>query len=614
MKKILTLLVLVSSLTLFHASAQTLDFDYLAPHPRILLSKGDVTNMRSLASESQNAKIVNDRVIALAEEFVNAEELKYELQGKSLQHIANQALRRIFYLSYAHAMTEDMRYVAAAERDMLSLSYFDDWNPSHYTETSQIMMALSIGYDWLYRRLSVHSRSIIGTAIYEKGLLPSQQVDFSLLSSTQNQICNAGLIYGALATMERSPELCKEIITKAIDSNKSAQKIYEPEGGYPQGYDAWSHNTGFEVMLVAALQSALGSDAGIAKQQCFMDSAHFVNYLVAPSDMIYNYGDCDSAQAYCSVAKYWFARESNDHSIVAIDEKFVSEKRFREESLLPLYMIFSSSMDLSKIQMPTQKYWHNSGQTPLYIYRSGWEPGSTYFAIKGGQAATEGGHMDAGSFIYELDGVRWAIELGQDDYVKAKQMGINTEDMSQQSSRWSLFRASDKAHNTITINNQPHAVNGKADIVSHHDTSREKGAEVDMTAVLSPQVRSAVRSAKLDKKDNLTITDQITNGSQPATIEWRMATTAHAEIVSPQVIMLSQDGKTLYLRLKTRSNSVAKVWRDTELKSYEKSIEGVNYVGFTINLKSGEQSTIEVQFSPTKTNVISRIKQSILKK
>ena len=76
------------------------------------------------------------------------------------------------------------------------------------------------------------------------------------------------------------------------------------------------------------------------------------------------------------------------------------------------------------------------------------------------------------------------------------------------------------------------------------------------------------------------------------------------------MILLKQDGKTLYLRIKTRSNAIAKIWHQNDVKPHETPTEGVRRVGFAIDLKAGDNATLEVQLSPVKTNLISRIKQT----
>ena len=607
MKKLLTLCFFIFALALFTASAQTFNYEIIAPHPRLLLTKGDITKMRELPSQSTNAKSVHNRIISVADSYLSAEPITCE------KGVASEALKRIFHLSYAHLTTDDMRYVAAAEREMLAASAFEDWNPTNFRDVAEMTMALAIGYDWLYRRLSVHSRSIIGTAIYEKGLTVSEMegIGFWNDSNTDNQVCNAGLIYGALATLERSPEFCKALIAKCVESNKNALKIYEPDGAYPDGYSHWTYGSGFEAMLAAALESSFGNDAGISAQKSFMHSAEFMNHLVAPSGYIYNFGDCNEAVAGCIPAKYWFARKVGDTSLVAIDEQQLSESNIPDDGLLPLYMINAIAMNLNKVEQLDEKVWYNTGEVPMFIYRSGWNKDDTFFAIKGGKAATTHAHMDAGSFVYELNGVRWAIDLGGENDEKLAAAGIDVHNMEQTSNRWGAFRLGADSHNTLTFKGARHNVNGKAEITSHEVTNRDKHVTVNLTPVFESYARSVHRSAHLDKKNNLTIIDQIEKTANPSTVEWHITTCADAEIVSPNTILLKQEDKTLYIKLKTRSNSIAKIWNQNPTQSYESSNEGVRRVGFSIELKGGEDATFEVQFSPTKPNVISRIKQTL---
>lgn len=603
MKKLLLTLFFATFIGISSLLAQAIDYDKLAPHPRILLRNGDVTAMKEYVAQSPNAKSVHNFIIAEADKMLDAAPVERVMTGRRLLSISRTALKRIFYLSYAFVTTEDKRYAARAEKEMLALSEFSDWNPSHFLDVGEATLAMAIGYDWLYKYLSVHSRSIIGTAIYEKGLLASENdahAWFFKSNNNWNQVCNAGMIYGALATMERSPEYCKNLIAKCLESNPIAQKSYDPNGAYPEGYGYWDYGTGFEVMLVAALQSALGTDAGITSQQSFMRTADFMTYMVAPSGLPFNYFD-SGLSCYCVPSKYWFARQLQDASIVAVDEKFVREGRIPNDRLLPIYILFGSSIDLSQAKFPSKKSWSAQGEVPLYIYRSGWSSADdTYFAIKGGKASSNHGHMDAGSFVYEYDGVRWAVDLGQHDYNRLEQAGISLWDMSQKSERWSIFRIGAESHNTLTFNGQRHEVNGKAEITETFDTQRSKGAAIDMTAVFAPYANQVTRRAELDKNDHLTITDHIVAGDAATKVEWKMATHAKAELLTPQIIMLTQDGKTMYLKLNSRLNATAKIWPEHKYLDCELKDEGVTRVGFEILLKAGESADVEVALTPIK--------------
>ncbi len=600
MKRLFITAILALFVAIVPALGQNIDYEKLSKHPRLLLIDGDVGAMKEFRSRSANAAAVHDKILAKAESYLSVAPVERKMTGRRLLSVSREALKRIFYLSYSYVMTEDKRYAARAEQEMLAVSEFEDWNPSHFLDVGEMTMAMAIGYDWLYGYLSRHSRSIIGTAIYEKGLKPSESAGFFKVVNNWNQVCNAGMIYGALATLERSPEYCKALIAKCLESNPKAQKSYNPDGAYPEGYGYWDYGTGFEVMLVAALQSALGIDAGIAAQQSFMRSAEFMTYMVAPSGRCYNFADSGSSAA-CVPAKYWFARQTDNSSIVVIDEMMAKQGRIPEDRLLPIYMIFGSSLDFEKQNLPKSKVWVSRGEVPLYIYRSGWNSKEdTYFAIKGGQPHTNHAHMDAGSFIYEWGGVRWAIELGMHDYNRLEQAGVDLWNRAQESGRWEIFRIGPHSHNTLTFNGKNHNVKGVAEITDYDISAKEKSVELDLTPTFKGQAAEVKRRAELDKNDYLTIIDHIVAEAELALVEWKIATHAQAEIISPNMIMLTQDGKSVYLKLRSKLEAEAKIWPEHKYKPFEIQDKGVTRVGFVLQLKAGQSADVEVCISPEK--------------
>ena len=600
MKRVLITALFALLAYVMPVQGQNIDYDKLSAHPRLLLVAGDVGAMKDFRARSANAAAVHDKILAQAESYMNQKPVERVMTGRRMLSVSREALKRIFYLSYSYAMTDDKRYAARAEQEMLAVSSFSDWNPSHFLDVAEMTMAMAIGYDWIYGYLSRHSRSIIGTAIYEKGLKPAENATFFTVANNWNQVCCAGMIYGALATLERSPEYCKSLIAKCLEANPVAQKSYNPDGAHPEGYSYWNYGTGFEVMLVAALQSALGTDAGIAAEQGFMRTADFVTYMAAPSGLCYNFGDSESL-AMGIPAKYWFARQSNSNSVVATDEAMIKHGLIPDDRLLPLYMLFGSAVDLEKQTLPKNKVWVSRGEVPLYIYRSGWNSNEdTYFAIKGGQASTNHAHMDAGSFVYEWGGVRWAVDCGMHDYNSLEQGGIDLWNKSQESSRWDVFRIGPHSHNTLVINGKRHNVKGSAEIVGHDDSAKSKSVEIDLTPTFAGQAAEVVRRAVLDKNDYLTITDHIVAEAEPTVVEWKIATKAQAQIVSPNMIMLTQDGKTVYLKLRTKLSAEAKIWPEYEYKPFESKDEGLSRVGFIIQLKPNQSADVEVCLSPEK--------------
>ena len=51
------------------------------------------------------------------------------------------------------------------------------------------------------------------------------------------------------------------------------------------------------------------------------------------------------------------------------------------------------------------------------MMRSSWtNPKALFLGFKLGSPSVEHGHMDVGSFVFDSDGVRWAMDFGQQEY------------------------------------------------------------------------------------------------------------------------------------------------------------------------------------------------------
>lgn len=595
MKKLFVTIILAFLCGISHLFAQDLTFDNLAGHPRLLLRKGDVTAMKVYASMSENARTIHKAIMDQADAILMAKPLTREDFNGEGAASGNEIGRRIFYLSYAFVMTEDMSYARRAESEMLAVSMFNDWNPADPDSIAEIAWALSIGYDWLYHSLPVHSRSIIGTAIYEKclrGISSLDNIDDKALLS---------VMYASLATLERAPDFCKNLIEKIVTRyNTDVFANYTIDNKPHRSMKALAEDTACEVMAVAALQSALGEECGVDVPQEFMRTAEYLDFMVAPSGKTFNFGDLQNEPSVIS-SKYWFAAQNSDSSLVAVDERLIKAGNLPHGWNMPLHIIFASAVEFNKPAKRSNS-WTSKGEAPIYIYRSGWNDSTdTYFAIKGGRPADPDSHMDGGAFIYEWEGVRWAVDAGAAD----KQAIAKA--LADGKSRWDMFRCGAVSHNTLTINGHNHKENGLAKMTESFTTASHKGAVVDLSELFADDVKSVVRRAELDKKNYLKISDHIVMDSYSGTIEWKIATYAKAEIAGPSLIKLTQDGKEIYMHLRCKSRSSATIWPAHEYLSFEPQDDGLQRVGFTIQAKAGQEIDIEVEISPVRNNLVSRL-------
>ena len=519
------------------------------------------------------------------------------MEGKRLLSVSRLALKRIFYLSYAYRMTKEEKYAYRATQEMLSVSRFPDWNPSHFLDVGEMVLALSIGYDWLYEYLESETRSIVRDAIVEKGLDAAAPDEwFYRAASNWNSVCNAGLLYGALAVFEDVPDKAKKIIERCLLTNPKALSAYGPDGGYPEGFHYWGYGTSFQVLLIAALESALGTDAGLSEYPGFLESARFMEFMTAPSGEYFNFSDAVNG-VRCNMMMFWFAKKMGDLSLLWLENQYLENPSvcFAEDRLLPCLLIFCAHQDLSNIQPPSCHFWHNSGKTPVFIYRGGWNSKEdSYLAVKGGSPLTSHAHMDAGSFIYERKGIRWAIDLGMQNYLSLESRGINLWDQSQEGQRWGVFRLGNMAHNTLTINNKRHLVNSYASINRIYKSEDMKGAEVDLISVFADDMEKVVRIIYLNEEDDLIVKDELVTGEKEALVTWIMVTPAEAKIIGKNQMELAKDGHRMLLTVIAPGDVEMKLWSNEPLHAFDEPNPGSMRVGFETHLLANRKNLLKV--------------------
>ena len=427
MKKILLLLLIfVSGCT--GVVAQQFDYGKIAPHPRLLLPEGGEEAIRKAIAEYPLLATVHQRIMELCDRTLTEQPVERIKEGKRLLAISRIALKRIYYLSYAYRMTGDQKYALRAEQEMLAVSHFTDWNPTHFLDVGEMVMALAIGYDWLYDSLQPDTRRVVREAIIAKGFDAAKNTRhawFYTAKNNWNSVCNSGLAYGALALFEEIPEVSKGIIEKCMETNPKAMVGYGPDGGYPEGFGYWG------------VRDKFSGNAHCCARKCFRHRQWALPsprlHGICPFHAVYDgsSGDCfcfsDSpVEAECNMMMFWFAGKAKDLSLLWIERQYLDrpDMQFAEDRLLPSLLVFCSQLDLNRIGKPKKNFWFNRGDTPVFIYRGGWDSKKdTYLGVKGGSPSTSHAHMDAGSFIFERDGVRWAMDLGMQSYITLESKG-----------------------------------------------------------------------------------------------------------------------------------------------------------------------------------------------
>lgn len=499
-----------------------------------------------------------------AEQFLEVRPVAYKFDGRRLLAQSRLCLERLSTLALVALLTGDSRYSDRAILEMEAVAEFPDWNPSHYLDTAEMTLAIALGYDWLFDKLTGSQRQKIAKAILDKGIAPSFDPVFLenwwlwWITGNNNwtQVCHAGMVAGALALAEDEPELAERVVKRAVENVPRSAEAYAPDGAYAEGPTYWGYGTSFHVVLIDLLKSSLGNDYGLADSPGFLESAKYILQMTAPGGKYYNYADGRSIRCV-EPALFWFARHLNEPALLQADlamldaslkayEAMDSSDAYRMLALTLLWWKPEFAGRLSgHCDLPL--HWMADGVNPVSVHRSAWNDRNAVFvAIKGGSPSSPHAHKDAGSFILEAGGVRWIIDLGMQEYITLESAGVDLWNMKDGSQRWDVFRLGTQGHDVPIFNSAQQLSTGNAAIVRFQNSGVTPHTVIDLTSIYEDQVARVLRGIALSDDGQVLLQDEWTAGNAPTTMRWQIITEAEISVDGATVI-LSQSGKRLQL-------------------------------------------------------------------
>jgi hypothetical protein len=570
-------------------------------HPRILLLEGEEEQIRDLIEADQTWRKMHMAILEKSTELIGKPELERVMTGRRLLSVSREALKRIFYLSYSYRMTGDERYLNRAEKEILAVSRFSDWNPSHFLDVGEMTMAVAIGYDWLFEDLAENTRMDARSAILMKGIEESKKGSQWWLTSENNwnQVCNAGMVFGALAIQEDYPDLAEEIIDRAFESIPLAMDEYKPDGVYPEGYSYWGYGSTFNVLFLSAVEKYLGTDRGLTDNSGFLNTGHFLKHMITPTGGNFTWGDCGTG-TNLHPAMFWFAERTGNPSVLWSEKQFLQKSNFdsfkgiRE---LPAILIWGKNIPLNNISEPEEKFWMGQGRNPVAMMRSNWTDQAAYVGFKTGSPSVNHGHMDVGSFIFEANGRRWATDLGMQNYESLESLGMKIFGKTQDAERWMIFRMNTFSHNVLIFDNQQQRVNGYAKIDKFSDDENFMYAVSDISTLYSNQVKSVERGVALLNKEYMLVRDEFETLDKTTMVRWQMVTSSHVEL-GEKVATLTDNGKVLKLKVLGPGNLQMKTWSTAPTNNYDAENPGTIIVGFECEVPANTKEFFEVILVP----------------
>lgn len=573
-------------------------------HPRIMWLKGEEQTIKRTISADATWEKVHQSILAECDALQTTPVLQREVVGRRLLGVSRECLRRVFFLSYAWRMTGNKKYLQRGEQELLAVSAFSDWNPSHFLDVAEMTMGAAIGYDWLFDGLQASTKNVVRDAILKKGITPSlenRNNGWLRASHNWNQVCNAGMLYGALAIYENEPVLAREIINRGIRSIVLPMEDYQPDGAYPEGYGYWGYGTSFNVLFISAVEKVFGTDFGLTNMPGFLKTAAYMEHMTGTTGSSFNYSDAGRGGGL-QPAMFWFAARSKDPSLLWVERSrlmFEAPSKHVRDRLLPAVMLWGNGVRVQDVKAPAQHFWTGGGQSPVALMRTSWtDSQAIYVGFKAGSPSVNHAHMDVGSFIFEAEGVRWGMDFGMQDYNSLESKGVKIWDKGQYAQRWQVFRYNNYTHSTLTINDSLQRVKGRAPITGHSAAPDFMHAISDLSEVYEGQLVKARRGIAVINKEYVVVRDEVEAPGKATTLRWSLLTPADVKITGGKTAELSKDGKKLTLKVETPLNVQMKTWTTTPLNAYDAPNPGTTLTGFEVTLPPGYKGSFSVLLVP----------------
>lgn len=464
--------------------------------------------------------------------------------------ISRDLLHRISSMAMVYRIEKDPRMLERINMEVIAACNFPSWFPKHFLDVAEMSLGIALAIDWTAGDLPRSTIELAKRSLLEKGIKPSWPDDGRrgpfYGHSNWNQVCNGGMVAASIAIAEYEPELAARTLSRALDGMGNALDKYGPDGVYPEGATYWRYGSSFTVTTAAMFESAFGTDFGISEYPGFMESAIFRILSVAPSGLVYNFGDCGERRGRNGdITLAWFASKTGNRSYFEKDLFMKSPEEMGNLSRLagPALVWLAQFEDKGDVSIPNA--WKGDGDNPVVFFTGGEKNSNKYyFGAKGGSGSVSHGNMDGGSFVFELYGQRWSVDPGNTGrYGRIERTGFGLWQMNQEGDRWKLLNKGNFGHSTISVNNQLHLVDGKAEIIDFKSGENPE-ASIDLTATFEGLLKSAKRRFVKDGPLSILIEDAIEISEETNLITWQLITQADVQIVEGGAI-LSQEGRSV---------------------------------------------------------------------
>lgn len=574
-------------------------------HPRLLFTTTEEKAVKKLIKKDPLARQLAAFLKTKADSIAEAPQIPYKMDKYGNMLWTSRAyVLRLGTLSLAYRLYGEQKYLDAANKTLLWVCGYKDWDPKHYLDTAEMTTAVAIAYDWLFDALPETTRKIIKGSIYKNAISNVLREyekggpgSWAKRETNWNVVCNTGMTLGALAVAEDYPEEAETILKNAAHYMPNCLKHFAPDGVCYEGPAYWGYTNSYLSLYLKAVNDNGGDQGGIGQLPGVSRTALFYKRTLTPSGQRFNFGNASTEEVMNTPAFFFFSRKYQQPEVAEWFRKEI-EKTIKQNQ--PIHQLFFLSLPWFNPASPTQnenipslEVYHNSINDLVVLNGNRKEKGSVFLVAKGGLPNQAHQQMDCGTFIIESDSVCWTEDLGADDYALP-----GFWDGKPGGDRWKYFRNNNFSHNTLNIDRQPQYANGKAFVCEENTHTAHPYARLDLSEVYKVQAHKAFRKFTLINDHTIEVEDEVEVRNTSSTVFWTAATKADVTI-NGSVAQLQKDEKVFYFRILSPEGATFHTYPAYNTYPGEKPIKGITMLEIACPAQGGK-AKITVEMSSKK--------------
>ena len=520
-------------------------------HPRLVATEDDFARLRREVKENKHKARWYKQLIEFCDGMKDKNVLRYELRdGVRLLYVSWDLQLYATSLALAYKLTGDKKYFDYAWPHLKACAEMPDWNPSHHIDVGTLAYGYAIAYDWFYDVMSEEQRRIMEKGAYENVFytvnraVEDRNTPYTtvLMTNNHNVFCNAGVMSTVIAFMDVYPEVASKIGADVVRILEPFMDKFAPMGAYYEGPYYSETAINYTVRVFAAMLPVLGTLYGLDKVQGFDKIADFV--VLLQSDVA-SFNFADSKMSLLAIAgMFW---NFNHYGRRGLKDS-IAEKNFKAPPVNTISeaILWYNVEDDGECNLDTVVHYP---EEEIIGMRDAFRDGQTFVGIKAGKTVYAHSHLDAGSFIFDAMGRRWAYDFGQDNY-----------NLYYKYNHWDVFRLRAESHNNLVINpdHTPGYILGSEAPVSEFTVGENAVKTVIEKTALYGTERGVEYARRgylfVDDRSSIVIRDE-TKLTKEATLMWLMYTDADIEISGNTATLRDKVDTDKYITVEFASNA-----------------------------------------------------------